>query len=106
MTVGQHIAAVGRLRPERAADYLALHRGVWPEVIALIQRSHISDYRIFHRESLLFSIYVYTGTDHAAEMSRMIADPIMRRWWAVCVPCFAIDDPTQPWLPMEEIFIL
>lgn len=102
--MGIHHGAMGRLKPERREEYLALHRAVWPEVLALLRAAGIRDYTIYHRDGWLFATYAYAGDDHDAALARLVADPVMRRWWAVCVPCFETADPTRPWTPMDVAF--
>jgi len=59
----QRFGSVVRLRPEKAAEYLALHADVWPGVLAALRRAHVSNYSIFLPDGLLFSYLEYTGTD-------------------------------------------
>ena len=72
-----------RLRPERVAEYKRLHAEVWPSVLARISACHIRNYLIFLREpeKLLFGTWEYHGTDFAADMRAMAADPETQRWW-------------------------
>ena len=98
-----------RLRPERVAEYRALHREVWPAVLEKIRECHIENYTIFLREpeNLLFGYFEYTGSDFAADMALMAADPATQRWWDVCKPC---QEPLESrgddewWAMMEEVF--
>lgn len=99
-----HHGAIARLKPERAAEYLALHRAVPTEVQALLRAAGVRDYAIFQRDGWLFASYRFVGTDHDAAMARMVAEPAMRAWWACCVPCFDCADPAQPWLPMDPAY--
>lgn len=96
-----------RLRPAAFAEYQRRHAAVWPEVLAAITRSHIRNYTIFHRDGLLFAYYEYRGTDHAADMARMAADPATRRWWDLMEPLQEpLPDraPGEWWTRMEEVF--
>jgi L-rhamnose mutarotase len=95
------------LRPERAAEYLALHRAVWPTVLALIEASNIRNYSIYRHGDLLFSYYEYVGSDYEADMERMAADPETQRWWDACKPCQLQTDDAGPgewWTATPEIF--
>ncbi|SEU05815.1 L-rhamnose mutarotase [Paracoccus homiensis] len=84
----KRMAHVIGLRPEHKAEYLRLHAAVWPEVLARLRASHITNYSIFLREPemLMFSYWEYTGTDFAADNAAISADPITRDWWAICGP--------------------
>ena len=35
----------------------------------------------------MFAYWDYVGTDFAADMAAIAADPTMKDWWAVCGPC-------------------
>lgn len=98
-------AFVGHLKPACRAEYLRLHQAVWPDVLALISRTGITDYTVWNHGDLLFATYLFTGDDHDARVAEMIADPVMVRWWAVCVPCF-VASPSGPWATMDLAFAL
>jgi L-rhamnose mutarotase len=99
--------SVIRLRPEKQEEYLRLHAAVWPDVLRQIRASNIRNYSIFLRDGWLFSYYEYVGTDHAADLAAMAADPRTRQWWKVTDPCqerVATAAPGEQWAPMTEVF--
>ena len=105
----QRFAAVIRLRPEKEAEYRALHAEAWPQVLAALTRAHIGNYSIFLRDGLLFSYLEYTGDDYAADTAAIGDDPVTREWWARTDPCQQpVDsaDPGEWWAPAEEVFHL
>ncbi|MGD0782128.1 MAG: L-rhamnose mutarotase [Candidatus Aminicenantales bacterium] len=95
------------LKSEHLEMYKAYHARVWPEVLETIRKCHIHNYSIFHHEGLLFAYYEYHGTDFAADMARMAADPKTQEWWAIMNP---IQQPLPSrkegdwWADMEEVF--
>ncbi len=100
------------VRPEKLEEYKRLHAAVWPAVLTMIKQCHIQNYSIYLRQlddgrHYLFSYFEYTGTDFAADMARMAADPTTQKWWAVCKPC---QQPLESraadewWAGMEEVF--
>lgn len=98
-----------RLRPEKAAEYKALHADVWPGVLATISACNIRNFSIFLREpeNLLFAYWEYHGDDFAADMRKMAADPVTQRWWALTDPCqepFESRARGENWATMDEIF--
>ncbi|MFE3264987.1 MULTISPECIES: L-rhamnose mutarotase [unclassified Streptomyces] len=102
-------AAVVRLRPEKEAEYRALHAAAWPGVLEALKRARIGNYSIFLRDGLLFSYLEYTGDDYAADTAAIATDPTSQRWWALTDPCqqpldTAVDG--QLWASAEEIFHL
>ncbi|MER6466538.1 L-rhamnose mutarotase [Streptomyces sp. NPDC001288] len=102
-------AAVVRLRPEKEAEYRALHAAAWPGVLAALRRAHIGNYSIFLRDGLLFSYLEYTGDDYAADTAAIAADPVSQRWWALTDPCQQPLDSGgggRLWASAEELFHL
>ena len=105
----QRIGMVIGVKPEKIDEYKRLHAAVWPEVLARISACNIRNYSIFLKEpeNLLFSFFEYHGTDYAADMAKMAADPKTQEWWAVCMPCQAPLDTRKEgewWANMEEVF--
>jgi L-rhamnose mutarotase len=105
----RRMGRVIRLRPERVVEYKRLHAAVWPTVLARISACHIRNYTIFLREpeNLLFATWEYHGTDFAADMEAMAADPDTQRWWALTDPCqepLASREVGEWWATMEEVF--
>ena len=99
------------LRPERLADYKALHAAPWPEMNAALSAAHIRNYSIFLRqpENLLFGYWEYTGTDFAADMARLGDLPVTRRWLALTDPCQRPLDSAIPgdwWSFLPQVFHL
>jgi L-rhamnose mutarotase len=90
MTV-KRIAQTIRLRPERRAEYLALHRDVWPGVEAALRAANVRNYSIFLRGNTLFGYFEYHGEDFTADMASIAADPETQRWWRLTDPC------QEPW---------
>lgn len=107
----QRMAHVIALRPEHKDAYIALHADVWPQVLARLSASNITNYSIFLREPemLMFSYWEYTGQDFAADSAAIAADPVTRDWWEICGPMQAPLDSRAPgewWAAMEEVFHL
>jgi L-rhamnose mutarotase len=108
----QRYGMVIGVKPEKIAEYRKLHAAAWPGVLAKIKECHIRNYSIYLREVepgqyLLFSYFEYTGSDFAADMARMAADPETQRWWKATDPC-QTPIPTRLdkefWSRMDEVF--
>jgi L-rhamnose mutarotase len=98
-----------KLRPEHEAEYVRQHAAVWPEVLERIRRSNIRNYSIFLRDGLLFAYFEYVGTDFAADMRAMAADPATQRWWAFMEPMqekWPTAGAADWWANMTEVFHL
>lgn len=97
------------VRPEKLVEYKKLHANAWPEVLAMLKKCNIQNYSIYYRDGLLFSYFEYTGTDYAADMAKMAADPVTQDWWKHTDPCQKPVDTAKPgewWVPAEEVFHL
>jgi L-rhamnose mutarotase len=96
-----------RVRPERIAEYEALHAAPWPGVLAAIERGNIRNYSIFRHGTTLFAYYEYVGDGHAADMASIAADPETQRWWKL-TDAMQEPDPERPpgtwWLDLPEVF--
>lgn len=96
-----------RVRPESIDSYKKYHAAVWPEVLDRIRRSNIRNYSIFLKDDNLFGYFEYHGTDYAADMAKMAADPKTQAWWAIMMP---MQKPLETraqgewWANMEEVF--
>jgi L-rhamnose mutarotase len=105
----RRIASVIRLRPDKEAQYRALHAGVWPDVLAKLKAAQIANYSIFLRDGMLFSYLEYHGDDYGADTARIAADPATQRWWELTDPC---QQPVESasdgewWAAAEEVFHL
>jgi L-rhamnose mutarotase len=105
----RRMGSCNRLRPEKAAEYKALHAAAWSGVLATITASNIRNYSVFLREpeNLLFAYFEYHGDDFAADARKIAADPVTQQWWALTDPCqepFETRAEGDWWAGMEEIF--
>lgn len=100
------------LQPKKIDEYKKLHAAVWPDVLKMIRECHIQNYSIYLRQlddgkHYLFSYFEYTGSDYAADMAKMAADPTTQKWWEVCIPCqkpLKTRASGEWWADMEEVF--
>ena len=100
---------VAEVRPERLAEYRALHAAPGAEHMALLKAAHIGDYTIHLDEprALLFARFTYTGNDLEADMARVDAHPVARAWDAVTRECMVIPEgAADAWVPLPPIFRL
>lgn len=78
---------VVNVRPEKRAEYLELHRAVWPRVEAAMHENGMRNYSIFIADDTLFGVYDYVGDDYERDMARVQADKTSQEWWAHTGPC-------------------
>lgn len=95
--------------PEQFEVYKKYHAAVWPEILEMITACNIRNYTIFHKDNLLYAYFEYTGTDFAADMTKMAADPKTQEWWAIMEPMqrpVSTRSQGEWWANMEEVFHL
>lgn len=103
------VSSIIKLRPEKEAEYRALHRAVWPDVLEALRRSGITNYSIFLRDGMLLSYLEFIGDDYEKAMSNVASDEATQRWWKLTDPCQEpLDSVTanEWWAGAEEIFHL
>ena len=97
------------VKPEHFEEYKKYHAAVWPDVLKMITACNIRNYSIYHKDDQLFAYFEYHGSDFAADMAKMAADPTTQKWWAVMEP---MQQPVENrkegewWANMEEVFHL
>ena len=107
----QRMGQIVGLNADKVDEYRRLHAAVWPDILSMISECNIKNYSIYLKEpeNLMFSYYEYHGTDYAADMAKMAADPKTQEWWSVCMPCQKPHDTRKEgeWgAMMEEVFHL
>jgi L-rhamnose mutarotase len=83
------------------------HQAVWPEMLALLKRSGVSEYSIFRRDELL--ILTMTVEDFDSTWDQIAADPINTRWQEAMAPYFQPITGLRPgerFPMMREVFYL
>jgi L-rhamnose mutarotase len=79
------------LKADKIDAYNALHAAVWPGVEAMITACNMHNFSIFLRQfpdgnHYLVMYFEYVGTDYAADMKQMAADPTTQEWWKLTDP--------------------
>ena len=95
------------LKPDQIDAYERLHAAVWPQVLAMIHAGNMRNYSIFRHGSELFGYFEYVGTDFAADMAKIAADPTTQSWWKLTDPMqepLPERAPGEWWATMQEVF--
>jgi L-rhamnose mutarotase len=108
----QRYGSVIGLKADQIDRYKELHANAWPEVLKMISDCNIRNYSIYLHQLdddryYLFSYFEYVGEDFDADMARMAADPMTKKWWKETDPCqFAVKHRAEGewWASMEEVF--
>ncbi|MGI4853011.1 MAG: L-rhamnose mutarotase [Janthinobacterium lividum] len=100
------------LRPDPAliAEYLRLHRDVWPEIQASIRDAGVLDMQIYHAGYRLFMI-MDTEDDFSLERKARMdaANPRVLEWETLMGRFQQVDtgaDPTTRWIELKKVFQL
>ena len=83
----EHIGLHTQLLPGAEEEYDALHREVWPDVLAAIKRAGIDRWLIF-RDGIDLFHYVECS-DYDAAIAELASDPVNVRWQATVAPLMA-----------------
>lgn len=103
----QRYGQVIGIKPEQIAAYEQIHAAVWPEVLQMIHDANMRNYSIFRFGELLFAYFEYIGTDYAADMQKIAADPKTQEWWTYTDPMqapLAGRQAGEHWAAMREVF--
>ena len=57
----QRFGMVIGIKNDRLSEYKKLHENVWPEVLDVLKKYHISNYSIFQKDDILFGYLEYSG---------------------------------------------
>src|SRR3984885_16019868 len=87
-TLGERVCSLGRVRPDRLAEYRRRHAGVWPEMLDALRAAGWSNYSLFLTDDGLVVGYLETG-DYAAALARMADTDVNRGWEPERAPDFA-----------------
>ena len=105
----RRVGMVIGIRPEKIAEYKALHAASNPGVRDLLSKYHMTNFSIHLRQvddgkCYLFGYYEYDGTDYEGDMSRLAAEPRNREWLAVTDPLQVPLPGQKGWTLMEEVY--
>jgi L-rhamnose mutarotase len=84
----ERVCFLGRIRPDRLAEYRLRHREVWPEMMQALRDSGWTNYSLFLADDGLLVGYLETD-DYAAAQERMAETDVNARWQAEMQPFFA-----------------
>jgi L-rhamnose mutarotase len=111
----ERVCFLGRVRPERLAEYRARHERVWPDMLAALREAGWGNYSLFLTEDGLLVGYLETP-DYQAALDRMAATEVNARWQREMAPYFTGLDglphftgldglpPDQGFKRVDEIF--
>ena len=95
-----------QLFPGMREEYKKRHDEIWPELVALLKETGISDYSIFLDDSTNSLFGVMQVSDQEA-LDKLPEHPVMKRWWAYMKDIMASNPDHSPVsVPLESVFYL
>ena len=105
----ERVCFLGRVRPDRLAEYRERHAAVWPEMLDALRAAGWTNYSLFLTDDGLLVGYLETD-DYAAAQQRMAGTAVNERWQADMAPYFTdlggAPHPDQGFRRIDEIFHL
>lgn len=83
------------LNPGCLAEYKKRHDEIWPELVALLKTSGISDYSIYLDEEHLVLFAVLRRTP-GHTMADLPDQSVMQRWWAYMADIMRVNPDGSP----------
>ena len=102
----ERVCFLGRVKPERLAEYRTRHEQVWPDMLAALREAGWGNYSLFLTGDGLLVGYLETQ-DYQAALDRMAATEVNARWQRDMAPYFTELDglpPDQGFKRVDEIF--
>lgn len=99
------IAFKMKLNPGAKAEYKKRHDEIWPELVALLKQSGLSDYSIFLDEETdtLFAVQQQDGQSS----QDLGGTAIVQKWWAYMADIMETNADQSPVCkPLEQVFHL
>jgi len=95
-----------KLKPGFEAEYERRHDEIWPELVALLKGSGISDYSIFldAETHTLFAVQKQEGSSGSQDLGSL---PVVRRWWEYMADIMETNPDKSPTsVALREVFRL
>lgn len=88
------------------AEYCKRHDEIWPELVALLKATGISEYSIF-LDPATNDLFGFLKVDNAAEMDALPGQQVMRRWGDYMKDIMESNPDGSPVsIPLKEVFYL
>lgn len=100
------IAFKMQLHPGQTEEYKRRHDEIWPELVALLRETGISDYSIFLDEETL-ALFGVLQIAEPTRLDELPKHPVMQLWWAHMADIMATNPDHSPVsVPLKEVFYL
>ncbi|SEB37374.1 L-rhamnose mutarotase [Paramicrobacterium humi] len=103
----ERVCFLMHLKPDRVADYLAVHERVWPEMLEALRQAGWRNYSLFLRADDGLVVGYLETDDYAAAQAAMERTDVNARWQASMAPYFVSEsDPDRASERLTEYFHL
>jgi len=104
----KRVGMVIGVRPEKIAEYRALHADSNPGVRDLLAKYNMHNFSIFLHEIdgkfYEFGYYEYTGDNYEEDMAKLDAEPRNKQWLKICDPMQIPLKGEKSWAIMEQVY--
>ena len=95
-----------QLYPGKVAEYRRRHDEIWPELVALLKDTGISDYSIF-LDDTTHSLFATLKVERPELLDKLPEQPVMKKWWAYMKDLMESNADSSPvGVPLQEVFYL
>jgi L-rhamnose mutarotase len=100
------IAFKMKLFPGLKEEYKKRHDEIWPELVALLKDTGISEYSIFLDEETN-SLFGVLKAEDAKELDNLPSHAVMQKWWAYMGDIMESNPDNSPVsVPLNEVFYM
>lgn len=93
-----------QLKPDQKDEYRRRHDEIWPELVALLQESGVSDYSI-HLDETSGALFGVLWRNENHRIDDLPSHPVMQRWWAHMADIMETMPDNEPVAtPLETLF--
>ncbi len=95
-----------KLFPGFEAEYKKRHDEIWPELVALLKDTGISEYSIFLDEETN-ALFGFLKVPDSQNLDALPAQAVMQKWWAYMGDIMESNPDNSPVsVPLKEVFYL
>jgi L-rhamnose mutarotase len=95
-----------KLFPGFKEEYKKRHDEIWPELVALLKDTGISEYSIFLDEETN-SLFGVLKAEDAKELDNLPSHAVMQKWWAYMGDIMESNPDNSPVsVPLNEVFYM
>ncbi|PTQ98100.1 L-rhamnose mutarotase [Mucilaginibacter yixingensis] len=102
----ERVAFKMKLFPGFEAEYKKRHDEIWPDLVALLKETGISEYSIFLDDETN-ALIGFLKVPDAKNLDTLPAQAVMQKWWAYMGDIMASNADNSPVsVPLKEVFYL